>query len=74
MNSSRGGPATDHSVGILLPEWTFAFDLRALPDNRDHRGSLCTPLRGKSRNFYCRVGSGYHGGRLTCIPWRSLCD
>ena len=64
----------DRSVGLLIPERTFGFDLRALPDDRDHRGTLCTALGRESRNFSGRVGGAYHDWRLTRVPWRSLSD
>src|SRR6476620_1038520 len=38
-DSSSGGPATRRSVRLLIPERTFGFDLRALPHDRDHRGT-----------------------------------
>ncbi len=73
-NSSTGGPTVDRSVGLLLPERTFGFDLCALLDDRDHRRRLCATLGRKSRNFPGRVGGADHGWRLTRVPWRPLCD
>src|SRR5581483_9233400 len=71
-SSARAGPAVDRSVRLLIPKRTFGFDLRTLPDDRNHRRALCATLGCKILNFSGRIGGACHGWRLASVPWRSL--
>ena len=49
--SSSRGSTVDRSVGLLIPERTFGFNLRALLDDRDHRVAVIYSTRAQEPQF-----------------------